>query len=353
MDARGAPSVTVFWRMISGGFLMRHNRAYILNSFYCGVMVLLRAFALATAENLTSDTQTEQSTTAAQKIAAFCAKVDQKYRTLNWGPSPCAKLPWQFDMESEKGQPLIYIDFDFNSPNKFDKIKGTETTLILGGVHPDEITPIHLVFKFAQELAENPSLYANRRVVVAPLVNPDAFLSNSGKRTNARGVDLNRNFPTKDWAERALKYWRQSRKSNPRHFPGFAAQSEKETQFQIKLLEQFEPDKIISVHAPLGFLDYDGPGDSKHMNLTPLEKKARDLANVISRNANNYQVRDYNFYPGSLGNYSGNERNIPTLTLELKSSDPRKVHAFWKEFSPGLKAAVSYEFRKKSVAQSK
>lgn len=332
---------------------MRHNGADILNSFYCGVMVLLGAFSTASAGSGDSKSQSEQSATTAQKIAAFCAKVDQKYRALNWGPSPCAQLPWQFDMDSEKGEPLIYIDFDFNSPDKSGKIKGTETTLILGGVHPDEITPIHLVFKFAQELSENPSLYANRRVVVAPLVNPDAFFSSAGKRTNARGVDLNRNFPTKDWEERAIKYWRNFRKSNPRNFPGFAAQSEKETQFQIKLLAQFEPDKIISVHAPLGFLDYDGPGDLKHLNLTPLEKKARDLASVISRNANNYQVRDYSFYPGSLGNYSGNERNIPTLTLELKSSDPRKAAAYWKEFSPGLKAAVSYEFRKKAVAQSR
>ena len=38
----------------------------------------------------------------------------------------------------------------------------------------------------------------------------------------------------------------------------------------IKMIDQLKPDKILSIHAPLGFLDYDGPGDGRRA-LTPTE----------------------------------------------------------------------------------
>ncbi|MGP8154830.1 MAG: M14 family zinc carboxypeptidase [Smithella sp.] len=35
-------------------------------------------------------------------------------------------------------------------------------------------------------------------IVIAPLLNSDGFLSTPSTRVNANGVDINRNFPTKD-----------------------------------------------------------------------------------------------------------------------------------------------------------
>ena len=85
------------------------------------------------------------------------------------------------------------------------------TTLFLSGVHPDELTPIPMGFKLVDYLNKHPELYTgknkNVRIVVAPLVNPDGFLRNVPTRTNANRVDLNRNFFTIDWFERAQKYW--------------------------------------------------------------------------------------------------------------------------------------------------
>ena len=285
-----------------------------------------------------------------QRIAELCDKVDARYRTLGWGRSPCSTLPWTYDRVSEQGYPLIYWDYSGLTWGN-GELPPDESTLVLGGVHPDELTPINLAFRFAGALRHDTALFAQHRVVVAPLVNPDGFFMFPARRTNANGVDLNRNFATRDWWTSAVGWWKQRRKSDPRHFPGAAPDTEQGTKFQVDLMSRFRPDKVVSIHAPLGFLDYDGPGDNKRQNLSTFEKKARDLAYVVSRNSNNYRVLDFSFYPGSLGNFAGNERQVPTVTLELSSTNPRFADKYWREFFPGLKAAVKYEFRRSVLAR--
>lgn len=289
----------------------------------------------------------------ARRIAAFCDRVDAQYARLGWGTSPCHALPWTFERLSENGHPLVFWDYSgLETPVRPERHLKDETTLVLGGVHPDEITPVHLAFRFAEELLREPGIYSERRVVIAPLVNPDGFFVRNYTRTNANGVDLNRNFATRDWWAYATKLWHARRKADPRHFPGFAPQTEEGTRFQVDLLERYDVDKVISVHAPLGFLDYDGPGDTKERNLSRNEKRARELANIVSRSSKNYSIRDFVFYPGSLGNYTGNERFIPTVTLELQSTDPRLARKYWTDFSPGLVAAVRYDFVKSTLAKA-
>lgn len=285
-----------------------------------------------------------------QRIADLCDKIDGRYRSLGWGRSPCSSLSWTYDRVSEQGNPLIYWDYSGLSWGNGEP-PPDESTLVLGGVHPDELTPINLAFRFAEALQKDKGLFAQHRVVVAPLVNPDGFFMFPARRTNANGVDLNRNFATRDWWSAAWQWWKQRRNSDPRHFPGTAPETEEGTRFQVDLMTRFEPDKVVSIHAPLGFLDYDGPGDNKRKNLSSFEKRARDLAYVVSRNSNNYRVLDFVFYPGSLGNFAGNERQVPTVTLELSSTNPRFADKYWREFFPGLRAAVKYEFKRSALAR--
>lgn len=272
----------------------------------------------------------------AVSIKAFCTTVEQYYQKYGWRDEPCGNVPWRADLRSKNGHPLVYAEFG----------RGKETTLLLGGVHPDEVTPIPIAFRMARQLHESPGLFdaANVRVVIAPLVNPDGFLRNVPSRTNANGIDLNRNFFTFDWYPKAKKLWVERREKQLKHYPGYFPNSEIETLFQIRLIDLHRPDKILSIHAPLGFLDYDGPGDVKQ-NLTPAEKKAKQLVHSISAKSQNYKVVDYTFYPGSLGNYAGNERNIPTVTLELETTDPTMVDTYWKQFLPGMMQSIHYPFR--------
>jgi protein MpaA len=280
-----------------------------------------------------------QQTAEAESIKSFCDQLASAYSTYKWRPADegCGDkgVIWHSQLKSHGGTPLIYAEFG----------KGDSTTLILGGVHPDELTPIPLVFRFANHIQNNPSLLPpGSRVIIAPLVNPDGFFRKGASRTNGRGVDVNRNFFTQDWYATAKTWWAERRQKNERHFPGHIPNSEIETLYQIWLIDNFKPDKIISIHAPLGFYDYDGPGDQKPRALTSSEEKAKALVQNMSQSSRNYKIVDYSFYPGSLGNYAGNERGIPTVTLELETTNPDKTMEYWKQFSPGLEQAVKYPF---------
>jgi protein MpaA len=179
-------------------------------------------------------------------------------------------------------------------------------------------------------------------VIVAPLVNPDGFFQKYPARINANGIDLNRNFFTLDWFDKAHAIWDERRKKIASHFPGYIPNSEVETIFQIQLIDHFKPKKIMSIHSPLGFLDYDGPGDGERPSGSDFDKKAKQLVLAVSQKSKNYRVVDYRFYPGSLGNYAGHERLIPTITLELESTDPKKLDSYWKQFLPGILESINY-----------
>ncbi|KAB8030981.1 M14 family zinc carboxypeptidase [Fluviispira multicolorata] len=282
-----------------------------------------------------------------KQIADLCQRIDYTYKKLDWSKSPCFSLPLTFNYVSENGKPLVYWEFIDNSTG-YDESQRHNVTLILGGVHPDELTPVHLAFQLAEALHKNPNLYKNSRVIIAPLVNPDGFFSNPPKRTNANGVDLNRNFPTATWNKYAYQIWSSSKDRDKRKFPGYFPNSEQGTRFQADLITRFQPNKVISIHAPLAFLDldYEVPKLLTIGPQTEQQRKARNLAELLSRSAGNYKIKDFGIYPGSLGNYAGNERVIPTITLELSSSNPKLVKKFWRDFSPGIFKALKYEFKK-------
>jgi protein MpaA len=272
----------------------------------------------------------------AKAIHALCDELAARFHGYKWKEDACGQIAWKADLKSSDGWPLLYAEFG----------SGPETTLLLGGVHPDELTPIAIAFRAAKHLAKNPGVLDGRaHVVIAPLVNPDGFLREKVSRANAHGIDVNRNFFTLDWYEKARKLWVDKRRSIASHFPGLFPNSEIETIFQIQLIDQYRPDKIMSIHAPLGFLDYDGPGDGpKLAGRTPNEIRAKRLATEVSEKSRHYRIVDYPFYPGSLGNYAGNERHIPTVTLEFESTNPAMLEPYWQQFLPGILQAIHYPF---------
>jgi protein MpaA len=81
---------------------------------------------------------------------------------------------------------------------------GESVVLVIGGLHTGEENP-------AADLAEQLARYIGQhvkelppavRVVFIPRVNPDGYVNQT--RINANGVDLNRNWPTADWAPEAI-----------------------------------------------------------------------------------------------------------------------------------------------------
>lgn len=316
--------------------LSLNNAAFSANLHYPELMQ--RAFIKSSSINHESETDFRIATERQpQEIKEFCGKLGEYFKKYAWEADPCGQVKWQATMQSARKNPLVFVTFG----------NGHETTLLLSAVHPNEKTPIPMGFRLARHLLKHPELIKkDQQIVIAPLVNPDGFFVPNPLRTNSRGVDPNRNFFTLDWYQKSLATWQTARNRSLPHFPGHFPNSEIETLFQVRLIDEFQPDKILSIHAPLGFLDYDGPGDQKPDPLTPTESKARSLAAAISEKSNNYRVVDYSFYPGSLGNFAGNERHIPTVTLELKTTDSRKVDEYWTQFLPGILQAIDYPFKK-------
>lgn len=203
----------------------------------------------------------------------------------------CKKALLLDHCESSKGIPIFHYERKGNSP------KATNI-LVLSLIHGDE-TPAGSVGRFWIERLETIAPRNNWRVV--PILNPDGLALKT--RTNANKVDLNRNFPTADWNEKAKKFWMKDAKSNPRRFPGEASASEPELKCALKHIEDFKPDFVVSIHTPLKVLDYDGP-------------------KVKPPKFNYLPWKSLGHYPGSLGRYMWFERKIPVLTMELKEDLP-------------------------------
>jgi protein MpaA len=126
--------------------------------------------------------------------------------------------------------------------------------LVIGGLHGNEpITPPAVRGLLHAAIAPDVEVW------LVPVANPDG--SAAGMRCNANGVDLNRNFP---WE------WR-GRDGGP------APLSEPETQALVALVEQLQPDVVIWVHQPLGYVSAIGETSSA------LEQAWADAAGIPVR----------------------------------------------------------------------
>ena len=279
----------------------------------------------------------------------FCDKIEDRFKIYNWEKSQCDQFSWITFRKSVLGDPLVWTIFGDVSDEGKESFKNKDLTIIMCGVHGDEITPIKFCFDmlyYFRDLYNNPDSLSkelkNKIVIVAPLVNPDSFFKKKPTRVNARGVDVNRNFPTQDWYRDAQKYWISKLRKDKRRYPGPTAMSEPEVVFQVNLIKRYKPDKIISVHSPLTMLDYDGP--NKISGIID-GAKAQELLIQMSKDASNYHIENYPYFPGSLGNWAGKERDIPTYTLELPTSDPGKSADYWRLFKSAVHTAVLHDLK--------
>lgn len=167
----------------------------------------------------------------------------------------------------------------------FYKNKGQSHVLVIGCMHGDEPQGQYLIEEYLKEVNST-------NLMFIPCLNPDGVAMNT--RVNANGVDINRNFPTKNWEH--------TEKDN--FYGGELPASEIETQFVIDIVEEFKPSLILTLHAPYKVVNYDGD--------------ALDVAEKIS-DIIGYPVEASIGYPtpGSFGTWAGVEKGIPTITLEL------------------------------------
>ena len=159
------------------------------------------------------------------------------------------------------------------------------SVLVLGCMHGDEPQGEYLIKEY---LNFNP----NTKLMFVPCVNPDGVASKT--RVNSNGVDINRNFPTKNWELTEKNEF----------FGGEKPMSEIETKFLVDVIEQTKPNLILTLHAPFKVVNYDGDA----------QEVAEKISEIIG-----YPVEASIGYPtpGSFGTWAGIEHEIPTITLEL------------------------------------
>lgn len=164
--------------------------------------------------------------------------------------------------------------------------------LIIGVFHGDEFQGEY----FINSYLKNENIPKKNEVYYIPRLNKN------NERKNKRGVDLNRNFPTKNWIQSV----------NNDYFGGEKPNSEIEVQFLVDLINENKFDAIITIHSPYKVINYDGP--------------AFDLAKLIQKFIDYKITSDIGYpTPGSFGTYCGVERNIPTITIEIDEEEDIEI----------------------------
>lgn len=225
-------------------------------------------------------------------IDQACDLIGNRLRSVD--TAFCKAQDFRAEAGSRQGLPLLYQDY-LPRPTR----RSPARVLMIGGIHGDELTSVSITFQWMERLQGERLQPFHWRII--PCANPDGLLARPSRRMNLAGVDLNRNFPSLDWQQRALPYWQRRTGSDPRRYPGPDALSEPESRWLTEQIESFAPHAIVSVHAPYGVLDYDGPQQ-------PPQRFGLLRLNQLGT------------YPGSLGNFAGTDLALPVITLELPNA---------------------------------
>jgi murein peptide amidase A len=168
-------------------------------------------------------------------------------------------------------------------------------TLVVGCIHGNETAGIAV----ARRLAAGSSPRGTALWII-PDLNPDGVAADT--RQNARGVDLNRNFP---YGWRALYV-----KGDPQ-YGGPRPLSEPESRLVHRLILRLQPRLSIWFHQPQGLIDLSG-GDAR------IERRFAQLSGL--------PLRELTRYPGSATTWQDHTfRDATSFVVELPPGRPSRA----------------------------
>lgn len=207
---------------------------------------------------------------------------------MNLRPRPLwGTIPWA---------PTTYGRSVLGLPLEVWRPRGTCKLLVFAAIHGEEPETTYALSRALRQLVEPPEHSA---VVLA--ANPDGVTR--GTRGNARGVDLNRNFPSSDWRPGSVTHRSTIEDTSDILLStGESPASEPETRALLSLIRELEPRAVVALHAPLACID--------DANESPLGQR-------LAQRTGMPLVRDVGYpTPGSFGSW-GSDHGVPVVTYEF------------------------------------
>jgi hypothetical protein len=199
---------------------------------------------------------------------------------------------------------------------------GPRAVVYTGAIHGNERGTTVLMERWIQDLEANArKIPADKTIVVVPRVNPDGYAT--GSRTNARNVDLNRNFGTSDWRTDITDV-------NNRPFPGGgggAPMSESETKAIAGLASRLRPVVILSYHSIGGVLAANQAGGS--IGLASTYSQLSGYRNTTGQTGETFEYS----VSGTADDWYAEQLGVASILIELSShTSPqfeRNQRAMW------------------------
>lgn len=168
---------------------------------------------------------------------------------------------------------------------------GPRRVVWVGGIHGDEREGAHATAELRAAFLAVEGAEERVTLTIVEDLNPDGSIRHV--RGNARGVDLNRNFPAETFrAARAH---------------GTEPLSEPETRALAELVASWRPDLVVVAHSWRGreFVNFDGPA-------RPLALRFAETTGFAVRESSTLGPT-----PGSFGAWAGGTLGLHVLTLEF------------------------------------
>ena len=151
----------------------------------------------------------------------------------------------KWGMPDDTGANKFLYTVSTRSPN------ATRTVMVVCGIHGRELITRRLCTEWLQTMIDNPDHQSLLRIVLMVEMNPEGLTIAEQPETqcwrgNARGVDLNRNWPTLTWYQDEQ---RSDLNPSSEVYAGTGPLSEWESRALLSATDHFVPNVLLAVHS--------------------------------------------------------------------------------------------------------
>lgn len=274
------------------------------------LMTVTVALASCAVASHTTDDAGPDLSSASEPVAAPVSSAETTMSSPAVPPQPSG-LPqdpnetsnWMVLGTSVEGRPIRALTLG----------NGPRTVLFVGGIHGDEAEGAHTTAELPRAFFER-GLASAVTLTIIEDINPDGRAANT--RSNANGVDINRNFPASNF-------------DGGNSENGGEALSQPESRVLHDTITRADPALVLVTHSWNGreFVNFDGPA-------RPIAERFGQSSGMAIEDSSSFAPT-----PGSLGSFVGRDLNKPILTIEvLRGSDPIQV---WDRLRAALLDAIA------------